>query len=747
MQQTDPAHAPIHVTLYHGAKRPEPTRQDDFEGGWEQLVESLQELVALPPNCPAAAPNDVQKEAMVAWSPHRLAKPYRHLDNVAELTLMVIDVDRCNLLDLCDNLEAMGWAALIYSSPSDSEDLPDDARRVRVVSPISRAILPSECDRTRFAYAECLGLKPGQGVEGAKDAAKLFFIGQLHGSCNRLWATSEGSAVDVDDLLSLDLEHDWGHSRGTSSANSDGAPETFEGDRRLAMAVAVCENRPAAVEGQQGHRALYAVFDEVTALYPRDPQAVADICWEHYNPRCLGPWPDSERSRFNWEAKQSHKRAKSPDYIPRQRDYDKRLKEWEAEDTRREALEAKRAEFAQPITRETDQYGGLVDWGAPITPLRYLCEGLGIGWVGKVAGVHGYAGTSKGLFVARLMLSAAAGLPFLGHNVKRVPVVYYDCETGEMVESRIKRLAKAMGINLGELEDQGWWHFRHTSEKLASLIESGSLETHCREVDKGEGVALGLDSYSSMVEGNENDSEYADPLWALGRMCRDANVCPVVVMHDRKSQGDRGKGTANALEGVSGTNRLAAALASSIRLTPSEDNDRVITVACTRAPEKRFEPIELTWADVDGGIAAECEAAKLPTAKDRAQGRAQADADRRIQTISKRSDAIESLLHGCIADNMTAKKIRSTISLSGDDWIDVRRELLRRGSVIENKTGKFPTYRLVPGREVKKVQHSWTKAGGINRPGGDLPPKRKLPLPVSAKAGEAENTARENSDS
>jgi hypothetical protein len=311
----------------------------------------------------------------------------------------------------------------------------------------------------------------------------------------------------------------------------------------------------------------------------------------------------------------------------------------------------------------------------------------------------------------------------MGHEVKRVPVVYCDAETGAIAENRIKRLALAMGIDLGALAAEGWWTFRHVSAHLAELIESGALERACTEADKGDGVALGIDSYSSMVGGDENDSEYADPLWALGRLGQSCNAIPIVVMHDRKGTGVKGSG--NPLEGVSGTNRLAAALASSIRLTPSEDNDRVITVGCTRAPEKRFDPIELTWADVDGGgIAAECAQITLATARDKRESRAQADADRHLRTVSKRADAVESLLRGVIADNMTAKKVRSTVPMNGDDWLDVRREFLRRGSVVENKTGKFPTYRLAHNfsRPVEKDPSQMTRRKPSNLQGGGTKP-------------------------
>jgi len=147
---------------------------------------------------------------------------------------------------------------------------------------------------------------------------------------------------------------------------------------------------------------------------------------------------------------------------------------------------------------------------------------------------------------------------------------------------------------------------------------------------------LALDSYSSLVAGDENKSEYAHPMWALGRACSEVNAVPVVTMHERKSDRKEGKSKPNPLEGISGTNRLAAALATSIRLTPSEDNDRVITVACTRAPERKFAPKSLTWVDEGEGLRAVTESKTIPTAKELAERKAQGNTEKAVLDLAER---------------------------------------------------------------------------------------------------------------
>ena len=174
----------MHLNLYSGADGITPLSQDDF-GSWPEVVASLRDLVGRVTSAPPDAPPDVQKRGLLAIAPHRLTTPRRLLANVAEVTMLVVDVDAVDLLALADRVDALGIDALIYTSPSDDPDGPPDARRCRVVAPISRPIAVGECWRSRFAFAEMLGLAPGCGVEGAKDAARLFFCGRLHGTPDR----------------------------------------------------------------------------------------------------------------------------------------------------------------------------------------------------------------------------------------------------------------------------------------------------------------------------------------------------------------------------------------------------------------------------------------------------------------------------------------------------------------------------------------------------------------------------------
>ncbi len=186
----------IHVSIYRGARAPTPIAREDFES-WTALADMLEaEATTATPDCLESAEPEEQKLALLAWAPHRLADtchfgtacdcgggPHRLLRNVLEVTCLVLDVDKCaDVETLVARVRTASPAAgLVYESPSST----DDAPRVRIVAPASRALIPEECRPSRFRFAEACGLVPGQGVEGAIDAAKLFFIGRLHGTRER----------------------------------------------------------------------------------------------------------------------------------------------------------------------------------------------------------------------------------------------------------------------------------------------------------------------------------------------------------------------------------------------------------------------------------------------------------------------------------------------------------------------------------------------------------------------------------
>jgi len=216
------------ITLYQGARNPIPLRADDWPT-WAELCADLELLLAT---------EAAEKTDLFAIGPHRLRVAYRNDENTEAVTLLALDVDRCNAEQLLERLERIGIAAAVYGSPSDDPSKPD-ARRVRVLAPASRPIAPSECAATRCAFAELLELEPGQGVEACLNPGGLFFVGRIEGTPPRAWAWRDGAAVDVDGLLAVPLALDWRPGKAPTgaapAAASGGLPEAEESPRAAGL--------------------------------------------------------------------------------------------------------------------------------------------------------------------------------------------------------------------------------------------------------------------------------------------------------------------------------------------------------------------------------------------------------------------------------------------------------------------------------------------------------------------------------
>jgi len=175
------------MTLYGGATDPKPLAEEDFD--WPEVCLTLRELVE------REHPKGMQKKHMMAWGPHKLILPHRLLPNVKYVSMHVLDVDSGNVHALARAVKRHSLAAILYGSPSDDEEGPEDERRLRVVIPASRRIKVEESRRVRFQVAEHLGLRKGCGVSGAKDASRIFFAGRMHGTAPRYWETFKGEAL------------------------------------------------------------------------------------------------------------------------------------------------------------------------------------------------------------------------------------------------------------------------------------------------------------------------------------------------------------------------------------------------------------------------------------------------------------------------------------------------------------------------------------------------------------------------
>lgn len=248
---------------------------------------------------------------------------------------------------------------------------------------------------------------------------------------------------------------------------------------------------------------------------------------------------------------------------------------------------------ASPQTEATLLALGMpADLSVDPEPLHYVCEGLAIA-PGKISSFSGYAGTGKGPLMSLFALCAAAGKPFLGHRVRRCNVLIADFETGKIAETRLKRIARALGVDIERLAASGALTFVHAGGKFVDEPFLTALSAEAKSKQLG---LVCLDSYTSAVLAEQNEAEYAHAAFALGAISNGLDLAIVANVHHRKTQNAaRGSG----LEMVSGHNALAAAMQTVVSISRPDDEDAcLIELRCARSPEEPFKPLCFRWEDV-----------------------------------------------------------------------------------------------------------------------------------------------------
>lgn len=236
--------------------------------------------------------------------------------------------------------------------------------------------------------------------------------------------------------------------------------------------------------------------------------------------------------------------------------------------------------------------GRVADLSKPDVPPAYVCAGLTLA-PGKVSGVCGYAGVGKGPFINYLAVCLASGKPLFGIlPVKRCKVLLWDHETGPEADSRLKRIANALGEDIDQLQAGGWLVLVHATPP----IKEEDVTTIRELVVRHNIESVLQDSYTSAVEGDQNSREIADAAFALGAISNETGAVIVPTLHSRKpSKGNQ----PSLIEMLSGHNALAAAFQTILYLSrPKDADENLIEVRCARAPRGRFKPFCFRWEDV-----------------------------------------------------------------------------------------------------------------------------------------------------
>jgi hypothetical protein len=440
-------------------------------------------------------------------------------------------------------------------------------------------------------------------------------------------------------------------SDGKAAAPSEGAA--------MARARAAAARMPASVEGHGGDEALFRAAREIGTQLGGDAAGILLALTEDFSPRCLPPWPET---KLRYEAQRA---AQARAAAPVAQAYGERVEA---------RVEAARAPVLA-AAEDSDPWATCVDWTAAERPIPYLCEGLRLAPSrGKISLIAGGPGGAKGPLADYLAVCFALGLPAFGqHPCKRSRVCLVDEEGIYLTERRIRRMTRAMGHDPSELVG----HLRAIDASLVgAMTDVANLQALERiVVDDGIGVVV-LDSYTAaMLSSNveANSPQFALLAQLLGRL----GVLVIAVAHANKATGDEEPRLSDiAYSGAVG----AMAQTALVVHYPDPADTNTVRIACARAPETRFAPFSVRFADEsDGSLSVTAVEASESTAG--IGERATRDLARIGLYVDQVTEALRSL--DVAHAGMTARKIRGHLAIPARAWGDVRAELLRRGEITE----------------------------------------------------------------
>lgn len=433
---------------------------------------------------------------------------------------------------------------------------------------------------------------------------------------------------------------------------------------RMQRALTMASRLPPSVEGCGGDAALYHAATELGTVLGDDAGAIREAL-DHFNARCLPPWPST---KLDLEARRAAER-----HDPVMAAYASR------HESRKTAPQGAPVDVSgDPIDR-WHMFGGAASFVTPEEPIEYLCEGLQLAKSeGKISIIAGQPGGSKGPTADHLAVCFALGAPAFGkHPCKATKVMVIDYEGRRLTMRRLRRLARGMGRDPADLEgritvldgNQFDLRDRATREMLGQLCRSEGIEV------------LILDSYTTaMVNAgvDANSPEYAALASALGKL----DMFVLAVAHCNKASAKNG---VPRLSDIAFTGALGALAQTALGVYyPDEANKNQARVACLRAPEGDFAPIDVQWsgdAKQDDPLTVKVVAAAAMTGTSKTSKELEA----RKAEIADASELARRILRLLAGDRFnsgwTAGKLRERLSRSGKDLAKADEWLARRGYI------------------------------------------------------------------
>lgn len=482
---------------------------------WEALAKALA--------APKPRPADPERPDLPGWSPATFREDRRAKDRVEVVTALVLDVDKGDV-PLERVKKAIGaHRAVVHSTRRATPGSP----RWRVVMATERPMTPDE-HAIMWSAAHDVFSRHGIALdEATKDPSRFWFM-----PCEPL----EGDYVcEVVDGAALDI----GAARVPVAAEPrEPEPQPTqpvvhdEPDELARITVATRKRRAsayllqaeAAVSGEEGHKTAMRVVTAVVRGFALSAADARDVL-SSWNARCEPPWSDRELAHKIDEASRVGSLA------------------WGAK-----LLEGDKAKDAPKVDLATWNLLGVRALAEPLPPIPWLCEPIRLA-PGAVSLVAGYGYSRKTMALQSLALSIATGRSVWGlYSCRRGRVVHLDYEQGKrLTQERYQRLARGIGSELGELDDDA---LRVACLPRVYLETQDAVDSLLPVVD---GAALVIvDSLrAAFPHADENSSEVRTYLDALSHLSERTGACIVVIHHARKPNAANGGTATHAIRGSS----------------------------------------------------------------------------------------------------------------------------------------------------------------------------------------------------
>jgi hypothetical protein len=531
------------------------------------------------------------------------ANSLRHNANVLTITGIEADYDgeRMSFADACEILRKAGLAAIVYTSPSHTEDAP----RWRVVAPFSAEHPP---DRRDAFMARLNGLFGGIFSTESWTLSQSYYYGSVNRSPSHRVEVITGIPIDLMSELDAGAIGKPGAKAGNGTERPIGSPGAYTpaSDARLeGFRMSVLDNlRRQAVDGQKHtelRSAALALGGIQAAAGFTDAAAVQWLL--DALPSSVDDWALAARTAA-WGLEQG--RARPIEFEDRPHSFGNGTRDHDADP---HGTHRPNGENAAPEPPPADEgsaseqpHDGTGQDDTDDETLPFMLFGdikpaldsndfvEGLLASSSLAVIYGEPGSGKTFWVLDICLHVAAGRQWRDRAVEQGAVIYLALEGGAGIRNRIAAARERMALSdtTPLVLVQCPVDLCHSGADVAKVI------TTIKAVAARLGMPVRLvvvDTLArAMAGGNENASEDMGALVANSDTIRDqTKACVLYIHHCGK----------DAARGSRGHSSLKAATDTEIEVTRGADRVSIARVTRQRDMESegsfafRLEPVEL----------------------------------------------------------------------------------------------------------------------------------------------------------